>query len=85
MKVAPMCFLYNLTLNELFIAECCETIKVIGGAEYGSREKHPSMFTNYKIEQDLINDNVHYTSESGKVALTIDTNGNWIFQDASKR
>ena len=51
----------------------------------GAREIHPSMFTTFKKEADLINGYVHYTSLNGGKALTVDTNGNWILQDASYR
>ena len=72
-----------LFINELYIAECCESIKVIGGG--GAKEKHPSIFTTYTKEPNLINGYVHYTSLNGGKALTVDTNGNWILQDASYR
>ena len=76
-------FSQYLSLNELYIAECCESIKVIGGG--GAKEKHPSIFTTYTKEPNLINGYVHYTSLNGGKALTVDTNGNWILQDASYR
>ena len=48
--------------------------------------KQPGIFTSYKIEKDLFNGKVHYTSEVGEKAIAFESKRReWNIQSAEER
>ena len=57
-------------------------MEVVQGHEgmTGPKDAQSSIFTTYRIEEDLLYGKVRYTSVDGTQVIQYDQNGNWIIQ-----
>ena len=68
----------------LVVSECSPRIEVRGGG--AAKQNVPGIFKNYKIEPDLVNGRLHYTSQDGKFAVAFNNVKNqWVIQPVAYR
>ena len=66
------------------VSKCCDEVRVVGQGDV--LNAYPKIFTTYKIETNLLNGRVHYTSQDGKLALAFNAaHKQWYIQDADIR
>ena len=72
----------------LYFSDCCPTVEIVQGSgnntgAYGAQSK---IFTTYRIEPNLVNGKVHYTSVDLKHAIAYnDKKGQWVIQSVKDR
>ena len=71
------------------VVDCCGTLRVIekDGSESAVGASLQSIFTNYSVEDDLVNGRVHYISRDGSKAIAYhkDHGGQWFIQPADDK
>ena len=67
---------------------CCHFVEVVQGQESATavKEASPDVFTNYRIEGDLLNGKAHYSSYDHQTAIAYNNyGGGWLIQKHHSR